>query len=133
MVGEVRYKCRKTAGILALNKYINTTGDREYLKAPEVLAGISLVLSKLEEHRHDSISLYDTFFQPTDDMHVYPYLTSLLCGRKDHGRKILKMIKMDNCIACESVDEVTGESTTGYAFATCPGFLAYALYEAFSK
>ena len=38
---------------------------------------------------------------------------------------------MDNGIACESVDETTGECTTGEAFATCAGFLAYAIYHAF--
>lgn len=32
---------------------------------------------------------------------------------------------MDNLIACESVDETTGECTTGEAFATCAGFLCY--------
>ncbi len=34
---------------------------------------------------------------------------------------------MDNGIACESIDENTGESTTGEAFATCAGYLSFAL------
>ena len=39
---------------------------------------------------------------------------------------------MDNGIACESVNEYTGESATGEAFATCAGFLAYAINHAFA-
>ncbi len=38
---------------------------------------------------------------------------------------------MDNGIACESINEHTGECETGAAFATCAGFLAYALYQSF--
>ena len=52
---------------------------------------------------------------------------SLLCGRVEHSVEILRRVQMDNGIACESVDEVTGECTTGEAFATCAGFLCYAL------
>jgi hypothetical protein len=40
---------------------------------------------------------------------------------------------MDNGIACESVHEETGECETGEAFATCAGFLAYALDTAFGQ
>lgn len=52
---------------------------------------------------------------------------SLLCGRVEHSVDILRRVSMDNGIACESVDEVTGVCTTGEAFATCAGFLCYAL------
>ncbi len=58
---------------------------------------------------------------------------SLLCGRKDSSSEILKMSAMDNGIACESVDENTGECVTGEAFATCAGFLAYAIYYSFNE
>lgn len=65
----------------------------------------------------------------------HPWILSLcnsfLCGRKSHGRDILLKAVMDNGIACESVDENTGECVTGGAFATCAGFLAYAIYTAF--
>lgn len=57
---------------------------------------------------------------------------SLLCRRLDHSKNILSKTSMDNGVACESVDEHTGQCTTGYAFATCAGFLAYAIYYAFS-
>lgn len=55
---------------------------------------------------------------------------SLLCGRVEHCRAILEKISMDNGIACESVDEVTGYCTTGEAFATCAGFLCHSIREA---
>ncbi|MGD6731098.1 MAG: glycoside hydrolase family 125 protein [Pleomorphochaeta sp.] len=44
----------------------------------------------------------------------------------DSINKLLKA-KMDNGIACESIDEYTGECTTGEAFATCAGYLAFSL------
>ncbi|MBQ0035905.1 MAG: glycoside hydrolase family 125 protein [Firmicutes bacterium] len=52
---------------------------------------------------------------------------SLLSGHKDMALEELKYLKMDNGIACESVDENTGESTTGEAFATCAGFLCHSM------
>lgn len=63
---------------------------------------------------------------------VLSIANSLLCGRKEHCRDILIKTAMDNGIACESIDENTGECTTGAAFATCAGFLAYSIYKAFS-
>ena len=52
---------------------------------------------------------------------------SLLAGYTAEALQHLQASKMDNGIACESVDEETGECTTGAAFATCAGFLAFAL------
>jgi len=40
---------------------------------------------------------------------------------------------MDGVVACESIDEHTGQCATGAAFATCAGYLAYAIYTAFAK
>lgn len=57
---------------------------------------------------------------------------SLLSGKKEEAKKHLALCKLDNGIACESVDEYTGESTTGDAFATCAGFLAYSIDAAFN-
>jgi hypothetical protein len=56
---------------------------------------------------------------------------SLLCARTEKGRRILTAIPMDDGVACESVDPDTGEVATGAAFATCAGFLAFAMLEAF--
>lgn len=58
---------------------------------------------------------------------------SLICGRKEEFLKMLPLLEMDNGIACESVNEITGECETGEAFATCAGFLAYSIYHAFLK
>lgn len=56
---------------------------------------------------------------------------SILCGRLEHSLSILEKLHMDNGIACESVDEITGYCTTGEAFATCAGFLCHAIYSMF--
>ena len=62
---------------------------------------------------------------------VLSIANSLLCGHKATAREHLLRTDMDNGIACESVHEETGECTSGEAFATCAGFLAYALNAAF--
>lgn len=62
---------------------------------------------------------------------VLSIANSLLSGRKQHFLDLLPHLRMDNGIACESVDEHTGECATGEAFATCAGFLCYAMYKAF--
>lgn len=52
---------------------------------------------------------------------------SLLNGRKEIALDMLKRTRMDNYIACESIDEETGLWVTGAHFATCAGFLVHAL------
>lgn len=52
---------------------------------------------------------------------------SLLCGHADQAFRELEILEMDNGIACESVDPVTGICTTGAAFATCAGFLCHSM------
>lgn len=250
------------APILALYGYIKHTGDYYLVNYPEYRRGIEYILSVLEDHRDESLGLYDTFLQPTDDIVVYPYLTydnilvwrvfrnlaeiydatgqaipamrsakkankireailnrciveyegrrmfawsvdtngnfniydeppgslllaaylgfcdyedevyintvgkikdpsyeysfagcsiaeigcahaphpwilslcnSLLCGQKEQVRRLLLKTEMDNGIACESINEHTGECETGAAFATCAGFLSYALHHAFGN
>lgn len=63
---------------------------------------------------------------------VLSIANSFLSGKREEARKHLSLCKLDNGIACESVDEYTGESTTGDAFATCAGFLAYAIDTTFA-
>ncbi|NLO16306.1 MAG: glycoside hydrolase family 125 protein, partial [Clostridiales bacterium] len=60
---------------------------------------------------------------------VLSICNSLLSGHQKEAVKHLKHAKLDNGVACESVHEDTGECTTGFAFATCAGFLSYALLE----
>ena len=236
------------APVLALERYVDATGDRSVLADPDVLRGIDEILKKLDAERAGSCELYETFLQPTDDERVYPYITydnvlvwralralgwlferpelteraervrraiydncifngafawsvdlagghdvydeppgsllllpyygfcdwddpvylktaamirspdyaysfagceiaeigcphaphpwllsignSLLCGRAESALEHLRRTRLDNGIACESVDEHTGECTTGEAFATCAGFICHALRRA---
>lgn len=236
------------APVLALERYVDATGDRSVLTDPDVLRGIDGILRKLDAERAEDCELYETFLQPTDDERVYPYITydnvlvwralralgrlferpelteraervrraiydncifdgafawsvdlagghdvydeppgsllllpyygfcawddpvylktaemirspdytysfagceiaeigcphaphpwllsignSLLCGRSGEALEHLRRTRLDNGIACESVDEHTGECTTGEAFATCAGFICHALRRA---
>jgi hypothetical protein len=243
------------APLIALEKYLQTTGDESFLREPFIEDGICHILRILNTKKHPELELYETFLQPTDDTNVYPYLTydnalvwrvftdlskrlnrpdlmdraervreailqnfikerdgkrffcwsadlngkydvydeppgsllllsfygfcesndpvylnttamirdpgyrysfagksiaeigcahaphpwvlsianSLLCGHMKTAKEHLLRTQMDNGIACESVHEETGECTTGEAFATCAGFLAYALDTAFGQ
>lgn len=67
----------------------------------------------------------------------HPWVLSLINEFKvfrssDALEKLLRA-PMDEKIACESIDENTGEAATGRAFATCAGFLACALMEALDE
>ncbi|NHM33620.1 glycoside hydrolase family 125 protein [Neobacillus terrae] len=64
---------------------------------------------------------------------VLSIANSLLSGRKEQAKDILLRTALDNGIACESINEHTGLPETGEHFATCAGFLAYALYFAFGQ
>lgn len=61
----------------------------------------------------------------------YPWIlslcNSLLCGHAEQAFRELEILEMDNGIACESVDPVSGICTTGAAFATCAGFLCHSM------
>lgn len=236
------------APVLALERYVDATGDRSVLADPDVLRGIDGILKKLDAERAEGCELYETFLQPTDDERIYPYITydnvlvwralralgrlferpelteraervrraiydncifdgafawsvdlagghdvydeppgsllllpyygfcawddpvylktaamirspdytysfagceiaeigcphaphpwllsignSLLCGRSGEALEHLRRTRLDNGIACESVNEHTGECTTGEAFATCAGFICHALRRA---
>ena len=239
------------APVLALERYVEKTGDAAILRAPEVRSTLEDIPRKLADRKHPSVALYSTFLQPTDDMHHYPYLTydnvlvwkslralarwldrpelmeqaertraaiwenavfpwdgkkvlawsvdleghwdiydeppgslqllpfhgfcgmdnpvwqatvsqirdesyplsfaghaiaeigckhaphpwilsicnSMLSGHRAEALDHLRAVRMDNGIACESVHEDTGCCETGAAFATCAGFLAFALLQ----
>ena len=243
------------APVIALDRYIRASGDPEILKCPEIRNALSGIAEKINTRKHPEIDLYSTFLQPTDDMHLYPYLTydnvlvwkvltilselldrpdlaeqaakvklaiqthcvkvyegsplyawstdlnghwdiydeppgslqllpfygfcsmedpvwqntvshirdqsyslsfaghaiaeigckhaphpwvlsicnSLLAGFADTALQHLRNTRMDNGLACESVDEDNGACATGAAFATCAGFLAYALIHHINK
>ena len=246
------------APIIALDSYVEKTGNTEILQDANVMKGIKQILKTLDSKRHPEIALYETFLQPTDDEIVHPYLTydnvlvwrslralakwypekyahlaavadevkeaiykhcvfvdengksyfgwsvdlegqhniydeppgslqllpyygfcedtdevwcntvkiirspayeysfanypiaeigcahapypwilslsnSLLSGHSEQAFRELEIIDMDNGIACESVDPVTGECRTGAAFATCAGFLCHGMKVASEK
>lgn len=243
------------APVIALERYVQESGDEQFVHEPHIQKGLHQILVRLNEQKDEKTGLYETFLQPTDDLHRYPFLTydnalaclalrvlskllnqpeleiraeeirqavykncvkeenkkrlfawsvdgqgqydiydeppgslqllpyygfcsnedevwlntmemirssayplsfagkpiaeigckhaphpwvlsicnSLLSGHKDTALKHLKRVVMDNGIACESVHEETGECTTGEAFATCAGFLSYALYESLKQ
>lgn len=61
----------------------------------------------------------------------HPWILSLANNLRvfhdDDSLNKLLQAPMDNKIACESIDEESGECTTGEAFATCAGYLAFSL------
>lgn len=242
------------APVIALQRYVTATQDHRILNEVFIQTGLNHILKILETKNHATIDLYETFLQPTDDLHNYPYLTydnvlvwyayhalsvllnrpsladraqavraaiyshcvqkqndktffawsvdgnghydiydeppgslqllpfygfctpddevwqntvhmirdceyplsfagepiaeigckhaphpwilsicnSLLCGYSQSALHHLRLTQMDNGIACESVNAQTGACETGEAFATCAGFLAFALMEALS-
>ena len=243
------------APVVALSRYTAATGDASLPREPEVRRALAGILRTLQSKRHPTLGLYETFLQPTDDMHRYPYLTydnalvcfslralagwldqpellaqaealhgavyahcvreqdgqrffawsvdaqghfdiydeppgslqllphygfcsaddpvwrhtvamirdrsyplsfadcaiaeigckhaphpwvlsicnSLLSGHSGEALDHLRRTALDNGLACESVNEHTGECETGEAFATCAGFLAFAMMEAFKE
>lgn len=54
---------------------------------------------------------------------------ALLGGRRDEALEVLRHAPLDGGLACESFDPTTGAARTGAAFATCAGFLTWALLE----
>ncbi len=77
-------------------------------------------------------SFKDTPFGAIGCPHApHPWILSLANNiRVFHDEDSLnKLINadMDNGIACESIDEYSGKCTTGEAFATCAGYLAFSL------
>lgn len=61
--------------VIALESYVEQTGDKEILADANVQKGIQQILKTLADMRHPEIALYETFLQPTDDEIVHPYLT----------------------------------------------------------
>lgn len=64
---------------------------------------------------------------------VLSIANSFLSGRQEQAKDLVVRAPMDGGIACESIDEHTGEPRTGEHFATCAGFLAYAIYYAYGQ
>ena len=63
------------APVVALNSYVNTSGDTELLSRQFIIDGIDDIVDKLEAVKSDKAELFESFLQPSDDMQMYPYLT----------------------------------------------------------
>jgi hypothetical protein len=58
---------------------------------------------------------------------VLSAVNDLLTGRKDEALDFLRRTRLDDGIACESVDSTTGRVIGGKAYASVAGYLAFAL------
>jgi hypothetical protein len=67
---------------------------------------------------------------PPSDLSLVGVINDLLTDRMDEALDFLRRAGMDNGIACETVDSVTGNATSGRAFASCAGYLAFGLRRA---
>ncbi|MCX8052184.1 MAG: glycoside hydrolase family 125 protein [Armatimonadetes bacterium] len=72
-----------------------------------------------------------TFAQPSacggPGPSVLSVVNELLIGRKEAALDFLERAKLDDGIACESVDQTTGRAISGKAHAAIAGYLAYGL------
>jgi len=82
------------APVVALARYVDATGDEAFAQTPEVEKGLRAVLHTLQTKRNQTVELYETFLQPTDDLRRYPYLTydnALVCFVYRSLAKLLHM------------------------------------------
>lgn len=63
------------APIIALERYIRVSNDRSVLRETSIMDGVTHILRDLKRRKSHDYELYETFLQPSDDMHHYPYLT----------------------------------------------------------
>lgn len=77
------------------------------------------------------------FSAPACEHAPYPWVLSLcyelLLGNAEQAMEKLLAAKLDNDIACETIDAQTGRVKTGAAFATCAGFLSHSLFVALKR
>jgi hypothetical protein len=66
-------------------------------------------------------------------MSLFNALLGGLPERIAEARSVLLKAPLDTGLACEAFDRRTGEVKTGAAFATCAGFLAYAMHRVFGR
>lgn len=70
------------APVVALRRYVESTGDASLARQPVVRDGLAAILLRLESKKHPREALYETFLQPTDDLRNHAYLTydnALVC------------------------------------------------------
>lgn len=64
------------APVLAVHRYVTTTGDASVLAEPGVLPTLLALVARAERWRHPSWDLYATFLLPTDDPTDFPYVAT---------------------------------------------------------
>ncbi len=60
---------------VALESYLDLTGDSSILELPEICSGLVGLLDELGKHQGEGVHLCSTFLDPSDDPVTYPYLT----------------------------------------------------------
>lgn len=63
------------AYIIAVQSYINITGDSSVLNDEIIIDGIQSILLEFDKHYNEKLGLYSTELNPSDDPVLYPYLT----------------------------------------------------------
>jgi len=63
------------APLIALARYVRTTGDRTFLKEPRVSGWLGEFPRVLEAKRHPCVALYETWLLPSDDPWPQRYVT----------------------------------------------------------
>jgi len=83
---------------------------------------------------HNPDYVTGSFAAPACEHAPYPWVLSLcyelISGSRAQALQKLLAAKLDNDIACETIDPHTGAIKTGAAFATCAGFLSHSLFVA---
>ena len=98
---------------------------------PVYLNTVNAIRSPLNKYAFANCAYSELGCEHADHPWVLSICNSLLSGRSQEARDLLTRVELDGGIACESFDEHEGFCQTGEAFATCAGFLAFAIYEAF--
>lgn len=69
------YASGRTVDTEELCLHVEKTGDTAFAARPFVRDGLEEILRRMAAKKHPSVPLYETFLQPTDDMHNHIYLT----------------------------------------------------------
>jgi hypothetical protein len=91
---------------------------------------VNWIFSEHNPHYYPEARFNEVGCPHTDEPFVMGLFNSLLNGRVAEALEILREAELDGGVACEGFDRSTGLARTGMAFATCSGFLAYALWRA---
>ena len=101
---------------------------------PVYQATVTFVRSAAYHHSFAGCAFDELGCSHADHPWVLSAANSLLLPfQREHARDLLVRAQLDDGIACESIDEHTGECRTGEAFATCAGYLAASIWAAYGR